>query len=207
MRTLEQGLEQLELAYTQQQLVQVQAYLSELGKWNKHFNLTAIYDPVAVLPQHVFDCLAILPHLKGERILDVGTGAGLPGLLLAIFEPQKQFALLDSNSKKTRFLVQTAHNLGLSNVEVVHSRVETYQPNNKFETITTRAFSSLANMIQVSQHLLADAGQYLAMKGEPSSAELQALDSQQWQTQLIELSVPGLAAKRCVVVVKQKDAL
>ncbi|MCW8903471.1 16S rRNA (guanine(527)-N(7))-methyltransferase RsmG, partial [Sedimenticola sp.] len=131
-------------------------YLALLLKWNKAFNLTAIRDPGEMVPRQLLDSLSILNLVQGERVLDVGTGPGLPGIPLAVAQPDRQFVLIDSNGKKTRFVQQAVVALGLDNVQVVRTRVEAYQPDAGFDTITSRAFAALPKMVQLTRHLLAD---------------------------------------------------
>lgn len=197
---LQQGLAELSLSATQQQQQQLLDYLQLLIKWNKAYNLTAIRDPQAMLVQHLLDSLVILPHVPEGRLLDVGTGAGLPGLLLAIMQPQRAVTLLDSNGKKTRFLQQAVHTLGLSRVEVVHSRVEDYQPPQLFQVIVSRAYAAMATFTIQCEHLCAPEGRFLAMKGVYPTDELADLAASYHVQQVHELQVPGLAAQRHLVV-------
>lgn len=151
------------------------AYLDLLHKWNQAYNLTSVRTRDEMQVKHIADSLAVSPYLHGQRLIDVGTGAGLPGIPLAIMHPDKQFTLLDSNSKKTRFLKQAKQQLELQNVEIVHSRVEDYQPEQGFDTVISRAFASICDMLRGSQHLACDNGRFLAMKGVPPTEELQQL--------------------------------
>ncbi|PIQ42872.1 MAG: 16S rRNA (guanine(527)-N(7))-methyltransferase RsmG [Gammaproteobacteria bacterium CG11_big_fil_rev_8_21_14_0_20_46_22] len=153
----------------------LQAYLVLLKKWNKVFNLTAIESDEAMMDLHLQDSLNIQPFLQGDRILDVGSGAGLPGIPLAIACPDKQFYLLDTNGKRTRFLTQVKIELGLNNVHVIKSRVETYSPDGLFTSITSRAFSSLSDFFDKTHHLLEKEGVLLAMKGQYPEEELKAI--------------------------------
>lgn len=192
---LQEGLEQFNLSALSAPLFQ---YLSLLNKWNAAYNLTAIRDMESMVTKHLLDSLAIRPWLKGDSILDVGTGAGLPGIPLAIAEPQRQFVLLDSNGKKIRFLREVKRQLALTNLEIVQFRVENYHPNQGFDTVTSRAFSSLEQMIFWTQHLIADQGMWLAMKGRYPDEELQALD----KTYRVEsYTVNGLEGERCCVLI------
>ncbi len=189
------------LSSSQQQ--KLHDYLALLQKWNKAYNLTAIRDPTQMMPLHVFDSLSILPYLHGTRYIDVGTGAGLPGIPLAIAKPEFHFTLLDSNGKKTRFLTHVQHQLQLPNVEVVQSRVEQYHPTQPFDTITTRAFSDLGDMIQLSRHLLAQNGIWLAMKGQLPEVELAELTQQELSVKAHLLNVPEVDASRFAIVIKK----
>ena len=149
-----------------------------LKKWNKVYNLTAITDTTEIAHKHFLDSLLVLPYLQGNRILDVGTGAGLPGIPLALSCPDKQFVLLDSNSKKTRFLKQAVTELALKNVEIVHSRIEEYAPEIKFDIVLTRAFAQLDIIVQKTAHVLAPQGEIIAMKGKCEEEELSALSGE-----------------------------
>lgn len=180
----------------QQQLVD---YVALLHKWNRAFNLTAVRDPQEMVTRHILDALAVLPWLGSGSTLDVGTGGGIPGIVLAIARPQQPFVLLDSNGKKTRFVRQAALELGLANVEVVQARVEQYR--NGASQVISRAFASLVDMVSVTGHLLEDGGHLLAMKGALVEQEIAALPPQ-WQAEAVELSVPGLAEARYLVVLQ-----
>ncbi len=198
-RLLTDGLTALGLVLDMEQQEKLLAYVALLYKWNKTYNLTAVRDPLEMVGKHLLDSLAILPHLHGPRILDVGSGAGLPGIPLAIAAPRLELTLLDSNSKKTRFLVQAKGELGLSNLSVVHSRVEQFRPERLFDTVTARAFASLADMLAGTAHLLAPGGCLLAMKGEYPTEELAALPPGVEVREVIALTVPGLQAQRHLV--------
>jgi 16S rRNA (guanine527-N7)-methyltransferase len=186
----------------QQQFIR---YLELLQRWNQVFNLTAIRDPKEMVWLHILDSLSINPFLQGERTVDVGTGAGLPGIPLAIINPDKHFVLLDSNSKKTRFLTQAIHALGLKNVEVIHGRCEVFKPLEKFDNIVSRAFSAIAVMLATTEHLLKPGGQFLAMKGVFPEQELQEVPAQFIVTAVHKLEINGLVAERHVVCIKKKE--
>lgn len=196
---LVQGIAALGLTLDSAQQERLLAYLALLVKWNKAYNLTAIRDPLEMVTKHLLDSLAVLPHLHGTQVLDVGSGAGLPGIPLAIADPAREFTLLDSNGKKTRFLLQAKGELGLSNLSVVHSRLEQYRPGQLFDTVTARAFASLADMTAGTAQLLAPGGSLLAMKGEFPQAELDALPLGFVVREIIALTVPGLEAQRHLV--------
>lgn len=156
---------------------QLLQYLSLLLKWNKAFNLTAITEPQEALDLHLVDSVAVSPQIQAyDSLLDVGTGGGLPGIPLAILNPDKQFTLLDTNSKKTRFLKQTVFELGLSNVEVVNKRVQDFESQSGYACILSRAFASLIDMLTWTEHLLASDGHWLAMKGQYPAQELADLE-------------------------------
>ncbi len=180
-------------------------FLDLLQRWNKVFNLTAITDPKDMVYLHILDSLAISPHLQGTRILDVGTGAGLPGIPLALIHPEKEFVLLDSNSKKTRFLIQVIAALGLKNVQVVHARCEDFQGQKEgFDSIVSRAFSAIAVMLANTQHLIADGGQFLAMKGTYPEEEIQDIPKDFMVLGVHKLIIQGLTAERHLVCIQRK---
>ncbi|MFI4919234.1 MAG: 16S rRNA (guanine(527)-N(7))-methyltransferase RsmG [Legionellales bacterium] len=194
---MEQGLKQFGLTALCEPLWQ---YLSLLNKWNAAYNLTAVRCLEAMVSKHVLDSLAIKPWINGVRVLDVGTGAGLPGIPLAIAMPDVQFVLLDSNGKKIRFLNEVKRQLGLKNIEMVQSRVENYHPAQGFDTVVSRAFSSLEQMIHWTQHLIATDGLWLAMKGRYPDDELQ-LTEQPYQVE--RYTVEGIEGERCCVLIKK----
>ena len=177
-------------------------YLSLLHKWNQRFNLTAVRDMDEMVTRHLLDSLAVLPWVRGPRILDVGTGAGLPGIPLAVARSLDRFVLLDSNGKKTRFLVQVIARLGLSNVEVVQQRVEAYNPPERFATVVSRAFATIADMLAGAGRLCSPGGRIIAMKGVFPEAELAALPPDYRVEEVRQLEVPGLAAERHVVIMR-----
>jgi 16S rRNA (guanine527-N7)-methyltransferase len=179
-------------------------YLVLMDRWNQVFNLTAIRDHKDMVWLHILDSLSISPYLHGSRIIDVGTGAGLPGIPLALIYPDKQFVLLDSNSKKTRFLTQTLLELNIKNVEVVHSRSEDYKPEQGFDSILSRAFSSIQVMLAKTEHLLADNGQFLAMKGIYPEQEIQEIPTDFVLLASHKLVIQGLAAERHLISIKKK---
>ena len=176
-------------------------YLQLLAKWNRTYNLTAIREPAQMVTHHLLDSLAVLPYVKGPRLLDVGSGAGLPGLVLAIADSQLHCVLLDSRGKKTRFLTQAVVELKLSNVKVIQARVESYQPEHAFDTIVSRACASLAAFEAATSRLLVPGGRLLAMKGTHPGAEIDALQHPE-RTIVHRLAVPGLNAERHLVVIE-----
>ena len=226
--TLEQGLRELALgvpANAQQKLLH---YLHLIVKWNKHFNLSGITAIQEMVPLHLLDSLAISPYLEGERILDIGSGAGLPGIPLAIANPDKNFVLLDSNGKKTRFLFQVKVALELSNVEVVDARVDEYlstPDTGEFSLITCRAFSSLSSIVKMIEKPLASGTKLLAMKGvyphheiaelqqdntlnsTPNKASSTDLNDYYKVERVIELTVPGVESQRHLVLIGQEAAV
>ncbi|OGS75581.1 MAG: 16S rRNA (guanine(527)-N(7))-methyltransferase [Gallionellales bacterium GWA2_55_18] len=174
-------------------------YLALLHKWNKVYNLTAIRDPQQMVSNHLLDSLAVMPHLWAGRWLDVGCGAGLPGLVLAVAQPDWQFALLDSNSKKTGFVQQAVIELGLRNVSVHCERVEDWQPEERFDGIISRAFSELGEFLRSTRHLMAPHGRWAAMKGAPQQ-ELTGVPGGCRVERVVPLQVPGLHAARSLVI-------
>ncbi|MDI1352455.1 MAG: 16S rRNA (guanine(527)-N(7))-methyltransferase RsmG, partial [bacterium] len=174
------------------------AYLLLLNKWNVAYNLTAVRDLPSMVNKHVLDSLAILSWIKGDTILDVGTGAGLPGIPLAIARPEIHFTLLDSNGKKTRFLNEVKRQLNLKNLEIVQSRVENYQPTQGFDTVISRAFSSLEQMLHWTQHLIANKGRWLAMKGRYPDTELETVTH---SYRVERYLVDGIEGERCCVLI------
>ena len=178
----------------------------ELLKWNRAYNLTGAGNWDELQVAHLLDCLAVRPWLSGERVVDVGTGAGLPGLPLAIAEPEKEFALLDSNAKRTRFVTHCVVELGLANVEVVRSRSEDYRPTQAFDTVVTRAFATLGEYLSKAGHLCRDGGRVLAMKGRYPENELRELPAD-WDATVNRIEVPELNRERHIVVLERKQDL
>ena len=196
---LQQGVEAMDLKPNDLPLQSYLSYIELLVQWNSAYNLTAIRDPEKMLAYHVLDSLSILPFIHGNDCLDIGTGAGLPGIILALAKPDTQWVLLDGNNKKTRFVQQAVMTLNLKNVEVVCSRIEKYQAEHRFSTIVSRAFTSLADFYACSHHLLAPGGSLLAMKGPDPEDEISALPAEDVSTKITSLSVPGVTAGRTLV--------
>ena len=192
---LARGVAQMNLSVAPRQQELLLDYLQLLQKWNRAFNLTAVRDPQIMVSRQLLDSLSIHALLRGERVLDVGSGAGLPGIPLAIVDPHRSFTLLDTNGKKTRFLRQAKLELGLDNLEIEQLRVERYQAPCPFDTIVSRAFSSLPLMLDLTRHLLAEGGCWLAMKGTVPEAEIAALETGV-QARVHALAVPGETAQR-----------
>lgn len=198
--TLEAGISGLELEISELQRELLLEYIQLLLKWNKVYNLTAVRDPAEMVVRHLLDSLAIVPWCTGENLIDVGTGAGLPGVPLAIVCPEKEIHLLDSNSKKTRFLLQVKTALGLDNISVHHARVESFNPNQRYDAVLSRAFASLLDMVTGCGHLLRESGQFIAMKGGLSESEIASVEALGLSTTVHELSVPGLAEQRHLLI-------
>jgi len=188
------------------QVEQLIKYLELLIKWNKTYNLTAIRDPEEMLTKHLIDSLSIAPHIQNKEnhnILDVGTGPGLPGIPMSILYPEIEFLLLDSNGKKTRFLTQCKIMLGLKNIQVFNGRVEEANVDKKFDQILSRAFTSLGNMVDLCSHLLADKGQFLAMKGIAPESEADDISSAFQIKESIQLCVPGCDEQRHLIIIER----
>ena len=197
-KILVSGLEALNLSLDENQIAQLLGFISLLEKWNKAYNLTAIRDRESMVRLHLLDSLAIAPYIQGKHVIDIGTGAGLPGIPLAIYLPEIEFTLLDSNAKKTRFVQQAIIDLKLKNVSVCHNRVEQYHPEKSFDTVITRAFASLSDIVGLTAHLLSKDGVLLAMKGlSPDVPKLESAN-----TTLIPVNVPGISAERCLVKIQ-----
>lgn len=200
---LAQAIDELGLTLSAQQQRTLLLYLDQLLLWNKAYNLTAITDPVEALIKHIIDCLAIITHLPSGSLLDIGTGAGLPAVIIAICQPERQCTALDSNQKKIRFIKQISSELGLTNMQPIASRIEAHEAS--YEVVTSRAFASLIDFVEVAQPRLADNGYLCAMKGKaPSNEELQAL-SDAWQIKTIALKVPRLQDSRHLIELSYKN--
>ena len=194
-----QGVEALPFELDSGQVQQLAALVGLLTKWNRVYNLTAVRDPREMVRRHILDSLVVLPWLHGDRLLDVGTGAGLPGLPLAIARPDLDITLLDSSDKKLRFVRQVAAELNLDRVTVVHARMQAYQPAQPFDMVISRAVSSLAELYRLTHHLLRDDGRFLFMKGARPDAELEDFEHA-GSVQIEPLQVPGLDAERHLLI-------
>ena len=180
------------------------ALLDELERWNQKVNLTAIRDRDEMVTTHIDDSLAAQPLLRGGRILDVGTGAGFPGLPLAIAEPQREFHLIDSNNKKIMFVQHVAGLLGLDNVTAVKTRSEDYAPGYRFDTVIARALAALPKLVEIAGRHAREDGVFVALKGRYPAEELEEVP-EPWNYRVIELKVPGLAAgSRHAVLMSRK---
>lgn len=203
---LNKGLRALGLAVSPARQQSMLTYLKLLQKWALAFNLTAIRAPPLMVTHHLLDSLSAVPFLTGKRVLDVGSGAGFPGLPLAIALPQLSVTLIDSRHKRVQFLLHVVARLGLANVDVVRLRVEQYQPSAKFDTLVTRAFGTIAEFVDKAAHLCARDGQIIVWKGRYPSAELEAVKQKSIMVQAVHpVDVPGLGAKRHIVVLNPRD--
>lgn len=196
---LQRGIAQLEIVLSLDAQARLLQYLALLQKWNKTYNLTSIRDPQQMVSHHLLDSLAVMPYLWPGRWLDVGCGAGLPGLVLAIAQPEWQFSLLDSNSKKTSFVQQAIIELELNNASVYCQRVEDWQPAELFDGIISRAFTELGDFLGSTRHLVAPQGRWAAMKGVAEQELASVPDGCQIE-RVIPLQVPGLQAARSLVI-------
>ena len=193
------GAQELGIALDAVQAAALMRLLTELREWNTRFNLTAIREPVDMVDKHLLDSLSIQPYLHGRRIADIGTGAGFPGLPLAVVNPRRQFTLIEATGKKVQFVRHAIEALRIENVEIVQARAETWRPLAPFDSVIARALGKLADFIRVAVHLCARDGRMLAMKGREPTAEIEALPPG-WRVRAVhELKVPGLVAARCVV--------
>ncbi|MCD1646323.1 16S rRNA (guanine(527)-N(7))-methyltransferase RsmG [Marinobacter adhaerens] len=198
---LRDGLATMGLSLDEDRQEKLLAFLGLLNKWNRAYNLTAVRDERVMVSRQLLDSLSILPWVTTDHLLDVGAGGGLPGIPLAITLPEKRFTLLDSNGKKTRFLNQCVLELGLGNVEVIHGRAEDCSPEEPFAQISSRAFTALENLVNWCGDLLANEGEFLAMKGQFPDDEVAALPAG-WQVKSSHsLDVPGADGERHLLVV------
>ncbi len=195
---LAQGIANMGLAVSDEAQQKLLAYLALLQKWNKVYNLTAVRDPLEMVTLHLLDSLSVLPYVNSKNILDVGSGGGLPGIVLAICKPELQVTTIDTVQKKVIFMRQVKGELGLENLTPVHARVENFKPDVPFEIVISRAFSEIALFVQLTKHLIAENGQWLAMKGIMPADELEGLPLK--PAQVIALKVAGLDAERHLLV-------
>ena len=200
---LKQGIKDLKLELNEGQVEKLLDYLALLNKWNSVYNLTSVRDPLQMVTLHVLDSLAAVPAFKeAKNVLDVGAGGGLPGMVLAISRPDKKVSMIDTVHKKTAFLNQVKAELELSNVTVYTKRVEQLEVKTKFDVITSRAFADLSDFVNWSGHVLAEGGQFIALKGTAPAEERERLP-EPWKVQKLEpLEVPGLDAERHLVFIK-----
>lgn len=196
---LEAYLTEINLDATDKQKQQLVDFVGMLNKWNKAYNLTSVRDPAQMLVRHVIDSLVVSPYLKGQRFIDVGTGPGLPGIPLAIMNPDKEFVLLDSLGKRIRFQKQVQFELGIQNISSVESRVEAYQPDEKFDGVLSRAFASIEDMLTWCHHLPKEAGKFYALKGQLTDEEMAQIPQGFKADEIIALTVPTLDEQRHLV--------
>lgn len=199
---LKNALHANNISLSELQITQLEAYLQQLNHWNKAYNLTAITDPTEQIYKHILDSLSIKTFIQGPHIADVGTGAGLPGIPLAIALPYFHFSLIDSNQKRIIFIQQLLIKLGISNVTAIHQRIE--QASGTFSTVISRAFSSIQDFIEKTQHLLAHNGQWLAMKGVYPDDEIKQISEDFLTTDVRKLAIVGLDAERHLVIMKRR---
>ncbi len=197
------GLQQLNCTLDEAQLASLKHYVELLNRWNKAYNLTAIRDPKEMIPLHVFDSLVVADLIKGDNCLDVGSGAGLPTIPLAIMQPQRQFTALDTNSKKTRFIQQAVIELSLKNVTVEHARVEKWQTNQTFDAIISRAFASIYDFVTTSSTHLSENGVLYAMKGRYPEEEIHYLPKEFQLIESHQLEVPYVDGQRHLLEIKK----
>lgn len=201
---LREGVAALPLSLSEAQIEQMISYLALLAKWNSVYNLTSVRDPNEMVKLHLLDSLSAAHAFKdGKNVLDVGSGGGLPGMMLAITYPAMRVSMIDIVNKKTAFLAQAKTELELANVTVHTGRVEALQVEQKFDVITSRAFSELCNFVNWSGHLLADEGQFIAMKGIAPNEEIERLPAGWTVTAIESLSVPGLEVARHLIMIKK----
>lgn len=199
------GLQSLGLQPDQQPCNDYIRYVELLHKWNQAYNLTALKQPEQMLSRHVLDSLSVLPFIEGKRCLDIGTGAGLPGLILALALVETEWTLLDSNQKKIRFLQHVKAELQLDNVEVVHSRVEDFVPKNHFDTVICRAFAPLNRMLKFSQHLITNNNQLLAMKGKTIDSELAESDTEKFDIKINDIAIHNDESSAKLVQIRRSE--
>nr|WP_205298340.1 16S rRNA (guanine(527)-N(7))-methyltransferase RsmG [Pantoea formicae] len=201
---LSQLLKAANISLTDQQKQQLVGYVELLHKWNKAYNLTSVRDPQQMLVRHILDSVVVEPHLQGERFIDVGTGPGLPGIPLAIVRPQSHFTLLDSLGKRVRFLRQVQHELGLTNITPVQSRVEEFPAEPPFDGVISRAFASLEDMLNWCHHLPGPSGRFYALKGVRPDDEITDLPAGFTVEKIEALHVPELDGERHLVIIRRE---
>lgn len=203
---LTSGLASLGIACEEQQQIKLLSFIDLLSKWNRVYNLTAIKEPARILTHHILDSLSIAPFIAGQRILDIGAGAGLPGIPLAIVLPGREFFLIDSNNKKSRFMQQARSELNLDNVNVEHSRVEHYMPDILFDTVISRAFASLDKIAKLSAPHCTEDGLILAMKGVYPEQEIKEISNSFEIKAVHKIIVPGIDAERNLIVINSTNS-
>ncbi|TKI04448.1 16S rRNA (guanine(527)-N(7))-methyltransferase RsmG [Martelella alba] len=203
LRKLDALLSQAGIMLSDQQKGQLLLYVQLLDKWNKAYNLTSVRDPEQMLVRHILDSIVVNPYLSGKRFIDVGTGAGLPGIPLAIIRPDSHFTLLDSLGKRIRFLRQIQHELSLTHIEIVQCRVEEYAPSVPYDGVLSRAFASVNDMLSWCKHLATPGlGRFYALKGAVPEPELAALAGRVAVDAVIKLQVPSLAEERHLIILR-----
>ncbi len=198
---LRRGIAKLSLTLRDDSVTSLLEYLALLRKWNRQFNLTAIREPRAMVTEHLLDALSVAHAIEGQRVIDVGTGAGLPGMVLAMLQPDRTFVLLDSNGKKTRFLREAVRVLSLGNVTIEQGRSEDYRPGAGFDTVVCRAFAPLPRLVALAGHLRAPTGIVLAQKGQLPTDEITELGDA-WQVHSAVIHVPGLDKTRHLLTLR-----
>ena len=197
------GIAELGLDVNSEVQEKLLAYLELMAKWNRVYNLTALRNPGEWLTHHLLDSLSVLPHIRGPLVVDVGSGAGLPGLVLAMVRPDWQVVSVEAVDKKAAFQRQAAAELALTNVKIEGRRVEDVVLEGGADTVVSRAFSSLTDFVNLSRHLLKPGGQWAAMKGKLPAGEIAALPKDVKVRQIVELKVPRLNAERCIVLMNE----
>jgi len=203
---LRQGLPALDVPADEALVAAFAGYLALLARWNENINLTGIREPAAMVPLHILDSLTARPFLKGGRIVDVGCGAGLPGIPLALTEPARHFTLVDGTLKKIRFVQQAIADLGLANAEALHVRIEDHTPVPLYDTVICRALSSLPDFVRRAGGVVAPGGQLLAMKGKLPEDEMQALPKGWRVAAVTPVKIPGVDAERHIIQVVRSGA-
>ncbi|GMM91112.1 16S rRNA (guanine(527)-N(7))-methyltransferase RsmG [Vibrio fortis] len=202
---LDHLISQTDLEVSDKQRGQLVGYVELLNKWNKAYNLTSVRDPMDMMVKHILDSIIVSTHLQGKRFIDVGTGPGLPGIPLSIMNPDCEFFLLDSLGKRIRFIKQVVHELGIDNVTPVQSRVEEFQPEEKFDAVLSRAFASMTDMVEWCHHLPKEqSGVFLALKGQHPRDEMDQLPDWCSVTDIKALQVPELDGERHLVTLSRQ---
>jgi 16S rRNA (guanine527-N7)-methyltransferase len=202
-KILVNALQENQLIVDEQIQFKLIQYLELMQRWNKVFNLTSITEPHEMVYLHLIDSLCMQPFLHSKQLLDVGSGAGLPGIPLAMMNPHLHWTLLDKNNKKTRFITQVIAELKLTNVAVVNERSEDFQPIQTFDTILSRAYGTIEMFVVTTQHLLAPDGRFVAMKGKYPQEELTNIPTNFLVEKTVPIDVKGITVERCVVVLKK----
>jgi len=203
-RQLGHLIDQSELQLTQDKVIKLVAFVLLMQKWNKAYNLSSVRDPEQMLVRHIMDSLAVSPFIHADLIADVGTGPGLPGIPLAIMFPEKQFTLIDSLGKRIRFIKQACYELNIQNVKAIEVRVEDVKSDPGFDIVLSRAFASLADMLNWCEHLIAKNGEFLALKGQLHQDELAQVPSRFVVVETVALVVPSLIGERHVVSIQKR---